>query len=54
MKNNIFTFRDTFWQQLRGTAMGTPATPLYSIKIFGMHENTQILNQFQQNIFFYK
>jgi len=54
MKNNIFTFGDTSWLQLQGTAMGTPAAPLYSIITFGIHENTQILNNFQQNLFFYR
>jgi hypothetical protein len=54
MKNNVFTFGDTFWLQLKGTAMGTPAAPLYSIITFGMHENRHILNQFQRNIFYYK
>jgi len=54
MKNNIFTYGDTFWSQVQGTAMGTPAAPLYSIITFGVHENTQILNNFQQNIFFYR
>ena len=51
MKNNVFTFGDTFWLQLKGTAMGTPAAPLYSIITFGMHENRHIFNQFQRNIF---
>jgi hypothetical protein len=41
MNNNIFSFRDTFWHQLKGTAMGPPAAPLYSIISFGQHENTQ-------------
>jgi hypothetical protein len=31
MKNNIYTFGDTSWWQLQGTAVGTPAAPLYSI-----------------------
>jgi len=53
MKNNVFTFGDTFWLQLKGIAMGTPAAPLYSITTFGMHENRHIFNQFQRNIFFY-
>jgi hypothetical protein len=54
MKNNIFTYGDAFWLQVQGTAMGTPAAPLYSIITFGVHEDTQILNNFQQNIFFYR
>jgi hypothetical protein len=27
IQNNIFTFGDDFWLQLRGAAMGTPAAP---------------------------
>jgi hypothetical protein len=44
MENNIFRFRDTFWLQTQGTAMGTLAAPLYSILTFGYHENTSFLN----------
>jgi hypothetical protein len=54
MNNNIFMFGDTYWIQLKGTAMGTPAAPLYSILTFGHHENENILNEFQHNILFYK
>jgi hypothetical protein len=54
MKNNIFTFEDTFLLQLQGTAMGTPAAPPCSIITSGIHENTHILNRFQRNIFYYK
>jgi len=45
MKNNIFKFSNTFWLQTKGTAMGTPAAPLYSIITFGYHENTTILKK---------
>jgi len=54
MNNNIFMFGDTYWIQLKGTAMGTPAATLYSILTFGHHENENILNEFQHNILFYK
>ena len=54
MNNNIFTFGDTYWSQLLGTAMGTPAAPLYSIITYGYHENTAILPTFHNNLFYYK
>jgi len=54
MNNNIFSFGDTFWLQLQGTAMGTPAAPLYSIITYGVHENTHILPTFNENLLFYK
>jgi hypothetical protein len=54
MENNIFTFGDTYWIQNQGTAMGTPAAPLYSILTFGHHENTSILNTYKQNLLYYK
>jgi hypothetical protein len=55
MKNNIYTFGDTSWWQLQGTAVGTPAAPLYSILTYGYHENSQILpDVFSQNIVYYK
>jgi hypothetical protein len=54
MNNNIFSFGDTFWLQLQGTVMGTPAAPLYSIITYGYHENTQVLNRFQSNLIYYK
>jgi hypothetical protein len=54
MNNNVFSFGNTFWLQLQGTAMGTPAAPLYSILTYGYHENTQILNTFKTNLIYYK
>jgi len=54
MNNNIFTFREKFWLQLNGTAMGTLAAPLYSILTFGHHEDSKILTTFKNNLIFYK
>ena len=54
MNNNLFTFGDSYWIQLQGTAMGTPAAPLYSIITYGFHENTRILNQYSSNLLYYK
>ena len=45
MNNNVFSFGNTFWIQLQGTAMGTPAAPLYAIIIYGYHvKNTNTTN----------
>jgi hypothetical protein len=54
MKSNIFSFGDTFWLQLQGTAMGTPAAPLYSIITYGVHENTHILTTLNESLVYYK
>jgi len=54
MKNNIFSFGDTFWLQLQGTAMGTPEALLYCIITYGVHENTHILTTFNENLVYYK
>jgi hypothetical protein len=52
MNNNIFSFGNTFWLQLQGTAMGTPAAPLYSIITYGYHKNTQILPTFNDKLLY--
>jgi hypothetical protein len=54
MENNIFTFRDTYWLQTQGTAMGTPGDPLSPILMFGYHENTSILTKFESTLLYYK
>ncbi len=54
MNNNIFTFANTYWLQLSGTAMGTPSACLYATTSFGQHENTQILPRFSQNLKYYR
>ncbi|MFN9982940.1 MAG: hypothetical protein ACK53Y_23630, partial [bacterium] len=43
MEKSILKFGDTYWLQTQGTAMGTPAAPLYSILTYGYYENTTIL-----------
>jgi hypothetical protein len=37
MKNNNFTFGNTQWLQLHGTAVGIPAAPLYSTITLSYH-----------------
>jgi hypothetical protein len=54
MENHIFKFGDTYWLQTQGTAMGTPAAPLYSILTYGYYENTTILNNFKTNLLYYR
>jgi hypothetical protein len=47
MKNNIFNFSDTYWLQLSGTAMGTPAACAYATITYGHFENTETLSKFR-------
>jgi hypothetical protein len=54
MSNNIFSFAETYWLQLAGTAMGTPVACSYVMISFGRHENTEILREFQPNLLYYK
>jgi hypothetical protein len=54
MKFNVFTFTDTYWLQLAGTAMGTPVACAYATVSFGHYENTTILPQYQSNLIYYK
>jgi len=54
MDNNIFSFSDTFWQQLSGTAMGTPSACAYATVSFGQHENKHIIPNFKHNLIYYK
>jgi len=54
MKNNIFSFMDTYWLQLSGTAMGTPVACSYATITYGHHENTKILTVFEANLLYYR
>jgi len=54
MTNNVFSFDDTFWLQLSGTAMGTPAACSYATITYRQHENSQILPKFGQRLLYYK
>ena len=40
MKNNIFSFQDTYWQQLSGTAMGAPVACAYATVTYGHYKNS--------------
>ncbi len=52
MENNIFSFADSYWLQLSGTAMGTPAACSYATLSFGHYENTTLLLCFKNNLLF--
>jgi len=54
MENNIFTFAETFWLQLTGTAMGTPVACSYATVSFGQYENSIILPKFNSRSFYCK
>jgi hypothetical protein len=54
MENNIFSFGETYWLQLSGTAMGTPAACAYATISYGHHENTSILPSFKSQLLYYK
>jgi hypothetical protein len=54
MNNNIFTFSNTYWLQLTGTAMGTPVACAYATVTFGHFENSVILNDYSRFLLYYK
>jgi hypothetical protein len=54
MKFNVFTFVDSYWLQLAGTAMGTPTACSYATVSFGHYENSIILTEFNSNLIYYK
>jgi hypothetical protein len=54
MENNIFSFAGTYWQQLTGTAMGTPVACSYATVSFGHYENAAILPAFSSNLIYYR
>ncbi len=54
MENNVFSFADTFWLQLAGTAMGTPVACSYATISFGHYENAYILREFHSNLLYYR
>jgi hypothetical protein len=51
MENNIFSFENTTWLQLSGTAMGTPVACAYSSISYGQHKNSKILPNFGDNYY---
>jgi hypothetical protein len=54
MSDNILQFGDTFWRQLRGTAMGTSTAVNYANLYVGLLEVTCLLRQFKKQLLFYR
>ena len=53
MRRCAFTFGDTYWEQLSGTAMGTPPAPPYATIYFGLEEQ-KFLRHHRANLLFYR
>ena len=45
MKNNIIKFGDTYWAQIKGTAMGVSFAPSYANIYYAQHEATHLTRQ---------
>ena len=54
MKNNVFSFGNTYWLQKSGTAMGTPCACMLATLYFSYHERTKILPKYASHILFYR
>jgi hypothetical protein len=54
MRNNIFSFADTYWLQLSGTAMVTLVACAYATVTFSHYENTTILTEFSPQLLYYR
>jgi hypothetical protein len=54
MRNNIFSFQDTYWLQTSGTAMGTPVACAYATTTYGHYENSILLPNFKSNLLYYR
>jgi hypothetical protein len=54
MTHNVFSFSDTYWLQLTGTAMDMPSACAYATITFGHFENSIILENFKHELFYYK
>ncbi len=54
MRNSIFQFGGTAWEQLQGTSMGAPPAPMYADLYFGIHKLNFIVLQFRHVLPFYR
>jgi hypothetical protein len=54
MKNNIFTFGNSYWLQLSGRAIGAPVACAYATVSYGQYENSVILPKYKPNLIYFK
>jgi hypothetical protein len=54
MTRNVFSFDDTFWLQIAGTAMGTSTACTYATMYYAKHERTSILPAYGNQLPYFK
>jgi hypothetical protein len=54
LTNNVFTFGNTFWLQITGTAMGTPCACILAMLYFGLFERLRLLMRYKGYLLFFK
>jgi hypothetical protein len=54
MTRNVFSFDDTFWLQIAGTAMGTSTACTYATMYYAKHEQTSILPTYEDRLPYFK
>ena len=54
MTTSVFQFGNTWWQQMIGTAMGTPCACSYATLFFAYYERMVICPKYKNNLIFYK
>jgi hypothetical protein len=47
MKSNVFSFDNTWWKQLIGTAMGTPCACIIAMLYFGLFKRHYLLQKYK-------
>jgi hypothetical protein len=54
MTRNVFSFDDTFWLQIAGTAMGTSCACMYATMYYALHERQSILPLYGVQLLYFK
>ncbi len=54
MTNNVFEFRDLYFKQKQGTAMGTPVACIYATIYYGYYKKNFLLPKYGDNIMIMK